>query len=402
MKKCIALLLALTLSLAVLAGCGQKAEPIHSIPYDITAIAPDETAASIGGHEIPAQLYFYWLGYSCSYLEYQITMLNTYYGVYSELFQEDGSINWSGDLEGQPLGQFAKEQAATTVSYYAAIEALAEEQGVALTQDDQDAVAAGLASATEELGGEDKFDDYLYQTGLTRDGFIRITSDTYLYQRLLEQVGQAGSYFYLDPADYGQYRMYADHILLLTKDQLTGEALSDEEIAAKRATAEDLLAQLSASDDPQALFAQLADQYSEDTGRASYPNGYIFSSGEMVQSFEDAAAQLAPGEISGIIESEYGYHILLGKDLAQGLAEDTTGILDDIRAEHLDKLLSAYGQEHPLELTDAADAVDAGSYYTQFTAAVDAAKAAQQEAESGSADDSGDGSQDGDGSAPQQ
>ena len=215
-------------------------------------------------------------------------------------------------------------------------------------------------------------------------------------------MGQAGSYFYLDPADYGQYRMYADHILLLTKDQLTGEALSDEEIAAKRATAEDLLAQLSASDDPQALFAQLADQYSEDTGRASYPNGYIFSSGEMVQSFEDAAAQLAPGEISGIIESEYGYHILLGKDLAQGLAEDTTGILDDIRAEHLDKLLSAYGQEHPLELTDAADAVDAGSYYTQFTAAVDAAKAAQQEAEGGSADDSGDGSQDGDGSAPQQ
>ncbi len=387
MKKCIALILALALSLTALAGCGQQEEPIHSIPYDITAIAPDTTAATIDGREIPAQIYFYWLGYSCSYLEYQINMLHSYYGVYSELFREDGSLDWSAALDGQPLTEFAKDQAVKTISYYAAIEALSQEYGAALTQDDQDAIAADRASAVEKLGGEEAYADYLYQTGLTQEGFDRITTASYLYQHLLEMAAQENSALFLAPADYDQYRFYADHILLLTKDQATGTPLSDEEIAAKRETIDNLLAQLRSSDDPESLFSQLADEYSEDTGRASSPNGYIFSAGDMVQEFEDATAALTPGQISDVIESDYGYHIILRKDLAEGLAEDQTGILNAMRSEHVDQLLNAYGQEHPLEVTEAADAVDAGTYYTQFTAAVDAAKAAKQEAEGSSADD---------------
>lgn len=390
MKKWIAAFLALTLALTALSGCSQQEEPapIHNIPYDITGIAPDEIVATVNDNQIPAQIYFYWLGYSCSYVEYQFNMLNSYYGVYSELFNEDGIINWTAELEGQTLNQFAKSRAMDTISYYAAIEDLAQEQGVTLTQEDQDAIAADRASAVEELGGEEGFADYLYQTGLTEEGFARITAASYLYQHLLELVSQEGSNFYLAPEDYDQYRIYADHILLLTQDQTTGESLSDEETAAKRETLEDLLDQLRASGDVEALFAQLADQYSEDTGRTAYPNGYIFSSGEMVQEFEDAAAALKPGEISGIVETAYGYHIILRKDLQKGLADDETGILDTMRTEHLDKLLTAYGEEHPIQTEEAADIVDAGSYYTQFTAAVDAIQAEKDAANSGE-DDSG-------------
>lgn len=110
MKKLLALLLTLVLALTVLAGCGQEEPaPIHSIPYDITAIPPEETAAVIDGREIPAQHYFYWLGYSCGNLEYQIHMLNSYYGIYSELFLEDGSIDWSASLEdGRPSASWPK------------------------------------------------------------------------------------------------------------------------------------------------------------------------------------------------------------------------------------------------------------------------------------------------------
>lgn len=50
---------------------------------------------------------------------------------------------------------------------------------------------------------------------------------------------------------------------------------------------------------------------SEDTGLAANPDGYAFTTGEMVQEFEDATRALEPGQISGLVESSYGYHIIL-------------------------------------------------------------------------------------------
>jgi parvulin-like peptidyl-prolyl isomerase len=48
----------------------------------------------------------------------------------------------------------------------------------------------------------------------------------------------------------------------------------------------------------------------EDPGVASYPDGYLFQSGEMVAEFEDATAALEIGQVSGIVETTYGYHII--------------------------------------------------------------------------------------------
>jgi parvulin-like peptidyl-prolyl isomerase len=58
-------------------------------------------------------------------------------------------------------------------------------------------------------------------------------------------------------------------------------------------------------------FAQLAKTYSEDPGVKNNGGLYEnFERGQMVKPFEDAAFSIPVGEISDIVETRYGYHIL--------------------------------------------------------------------------------------------
>ncbi len=73
---------------------------------------------------------------------------------------------------------------------------------------------------------------------------------------------------------YGEYLRYTDYIVLFT-----GSSLSDEEKAAKRQTAEDLLAQLNAGGDKEELFVQLAGEHSEEA-RSEEQVGYFLCAGD--------------------------------------------------------------------------------------------------------------------------
>lgn len=81
-----------------------------------------------------------------------------------------------------------------------------------------------------------------------------------------------------------------------------------EERAAAKNKAEELLAQLRAAPEK---FAELAGQHSQDPG--SKDNGGdlgYFARGAMVKPFEDAVFKLKQGQLSGIVESSFGFHVV--------------------------------------------------------------------------------------------
>lgn len=77
-------------------------------------------------------------------------------------------------------------------------------------------------------------------------------------------------------------------------------------------------------------FDALIAEYGSDPGTEYNPDGYVFTSGEMVASFETAAASLNEGEISQPVKSEFGYHIIKRLPLPPLSDEVQSAIMTDL------------------------------------------------------------------------
>jgi parvulin-like peptidyl-prolyl isomerase len=98
----------------------------------------------------------------------------------------------------------------------------------------------------------------------------------------------------------------ASHILLLTQDPETHQPLPADKKAEIKKKMEDILKQAKSGAD----FAELAKKYTEDPGSKETGGEYTFPRGKMQKEFEDTAFSLKTNEISDIIETTYGYHII--------------------------------------------------------------------------------------------
>lgn len=97
----------------------------------------------------------------------------------------------------------------------------------------------------------------------------------------------------------------ASHILLKTQDN-KGNELSPEKKKEAKKKAEEALAKVKAGED----FSKVAKEYSQDPSASNGGDLGTFGRNQMVTEFEDAAFAMKPGEISDIVETPYGYHII--------------------------------------------------------------------------------------------
>jgi parvulin-like peptidyl-prolyl isomerase len=113
----------------------------------------------------------------------------------------------------------------------------------------------------------------------------------------------------------------------------------DEESKKKaRAQAEDILKQAKNGAD----FAELARKHSADGSAQQGGDLDFFTKGRMVPAFSSAAFALKPGEISNVVETEFGYHIIKAterKDIP--LAEAENSIRNFLTAKRRDEMQKA-------------------------------------------------------------
>ncbi len=134
----------------------------------------------------------------------------------------------------------------------------------------------------------------------------------------------------------------ARHILI----EAPKDAPADKRAAAKE-KADSLLKQLRAKPDS---FAELAKVNSQDPGSA--PQGGelgFFSRGMMVGAFDDTAFKLKVGEISHVVETEYGYHIIQVEEVRGGKEKP----FDEVKGQIAEELRHAAAARKYAEVADA-------------------------------------------------
>ena len=114
--------------------------------------------------------------------------------------------------------------------------------------------------------------------------------------------------FYDDhPADFEQPEMVRiAQIFLSTHDPLTGAELSDTDKAAKKKEIEDILKRARAGGN----FSNLVEQYSEDSASKDKGGVYTVARGQAPPEIEAAAFSLNTNQISDVVTTTVGYHII--------------------------------------------------------------------------------------------
>lgn len=341
MSKMVQRAVALVVMLVVVMGgtiWGVSSMTIHYQPLDSGA----PVVMTVNGDEVCADEYAGYMLYNMAY--------------YANMYAQFGMTDvWNDEYAAATLGS-SMPQAAKDQSVYARVVLQKfNELGLKLTYD-QEKQMTQLRQDTIDSMGYDAFAKQIANFGFSDQSYNNFMYISQCYNALNEYYyGENGANV---PSDEDLRQYFADnyiaakHILISTVDSTTGETIRTDEEA--KAEAQKILDRINAGEDYDALM----NEYSEDPGLAGNPDGYIFTEGEMVTEFYDGAKALAEDEVSGLIKSDYGYHIIKRVPLdVDGQFENYKGMLTTAVAGTMDDLLTQWMQEADVQTTETYDEI---------------------------------------------
>ncbi len=173
-----------------------------------------------------------------------------------------------------------------------------------------------LDKVRSRSSSEDIFRMRLRALGLSVEQFEKQVVDQALRREVLRRLMSADiritdeqirSYYETNTAQFSEpEKVRASHILLATVNKETRQPVSPDIRKEKETTIRKLKERAESGED----FARLAKEFSEDPGSKDKGGEYTFGRGEMVKPFEAAAFSLEPGQISDVVETQFGFHII--------------------------------------------------------------------------------------------
>lgn len=290
MKRLTVIVLTLAMCLSMLAGCGNKKEStaVGNADYDV-----NEVVVKVGETEITMDEYRYYI------IQAAVTELTARKPDFDGNFD---AIDWNEKVDGdKTLSDVIKDRAIEDIKGTVAMVELGTKNGVSLGDAEKKQLETMLTQ-TKEQQGEEVFKLALRQMGMSsEENFKKVYNMTTLYSKVEEDIG-ANRDKYIDAELEAKLVAYkndetvtAQHVLIMNES----EKHSDP-----KAAIDEVLQRAKAGED----FNALMTEYNEDPGEG--PGGYTFGKGKMVPEFEAASFALDYNQISDIVPSSYGYHVI--------------------------------------------------------------------------------------------
>ncbi|HYE10732.1 MAG TPA: peptidylprolyl isomerase [Patescibacteria group bacterium] len=263
---------------------------------------------------------------------------NKMFGIFKAQYEQQfGTEVWEQEVDGRKFGDVAREKLLDMLIDEKLQLKKAAELGITVTDDE---LNSEVEKAKKYFDSEEKFNEFLKGQSMDLEYFRQSVKKELTISKLTDKltgnlaVTDEELKAYYDTHQNEFLSVKASHILLDTKEE-----------------AEKMLVRVKAGEN----FGELAKQNSKDPS-AKENSGDLdyFRHGDMVEPFEKAAFALKPGEISEIVQTDFGFHIIKVEDSKFDKYEDVKeqlkgSMINDKKSGEYEKLLEEMRKNAKIE-----------------------------------------------------
>lgn len=264
-------------------------------------------------------------GETISINTYEVALAQAKTTVQSEVkAPEDGSSVWKVKLEdGRTAEQKAKDDAFDACVKQIVQMQKATELGIAVDQAGKDEISSQkayyISAIEQQYGSKLAFSELLKAQGITEEEFDKQLEQSWVVNKLREKImAETPALTATDEEINTTFKkdyIKAKHILIMITPADQNGTVTDQEKAAAKTKADEVITKLNAGGNFDALMKEYSGDVTQ-TGELNSPEGYVFKSGDFGNpAFEEASFKLEVGKYTTepvYVSGGYsGYHIIL-------------------------------------------------------------------------------------------